>query len=84
MYGNFWLACLKDAIYTGSGKLIARSPAGAAGRHVGQETDVFGTYKYNHFLFGAGYGHFFSGTFIRQTTPGVGPAYVYVFHTYSL
>src|SRR5262249_17437943 len=47
MYSNLWLACLQDGIYNGSGKLIARSPSGAAGRHVGQETDVFGTYKYN-------------------------------------
>jgi hypothetical protein len=84
MYDNYWLVNLKDAIYNGSGRLIARSAAGTAGRHVGQETDLFGTYKYGHFTFGAGYGHFFSGRFIRQTTPGVGPAYLYVFHTYSL
>jgi hypothetical protein len=84
MYDNFWLACLKDGIYNSSGKLIARSPSGSAGRHVGQETDVFGAYRYNHFLFGAGYGHFFSGTFLQKTTPGAGPAYIYIFHTYSL
>ena len=65
-------------------KPIARSAAGAAGRHVGQETDVFATYKYNHFLFGAGYGHLSLGTFLRKTTAGVGPTYLYVFHTYSL
>jgi len=33
---------------------------------------------------GAGYGHFFSGQFIQKTTPGIGPTYLYVFHTYSL
>ena len=49
-----------------------------------QETDVFGTYKRGHFTFGAGFGHFFSGEFIQKTTPGAGPAYLYVFHTYSL
>jgi hypothetical protein len=84
MYDNYWLANLKDAIYNGSGKLIARSATGAAGRHVGQETDVYGTYKYKHFTFGAGYGHFFSGQFIQKTTPGVGPTYLYVFHTYTI
>jgi hypothetical protein len=84
MYDNYWLANLKDAIYNGSGKLIARSATGAAGRHVGQETDIYGAYKYKHFTVGAGYGHFFSGGFIRSTTPGVGPTYLYVFHTYSL
>jgi hypothetical protein len=84
MYDSYWLANQKDAIYNGSGKQIARSATGAAGRHVGQETDVFGTYKYRHFTFGAGYGHFFCGQFIEKTTPGIGPTYLYVFHTYSL
>ena len=84
MYDNYWLANRKDAIYNGSGKLIVRSPTGAPDRHVGQETDVFGTYKLGHFTFGAGYGHFFSGQFIEKATPGVGPTYLYVFHTYSL
>jgi Alginate export len=84
MYDNYWLANLKDGVYNGSGKLIVRSAAGTAGRHVGQETDLYGTYKRGHFTFGAGYGRFFSGTFIQKTTPGVGPTYLYVFHTYSL
>jgi hypothetical protein len=84
LYDNYWLANLKDALYNGSGKLIARSATGVAGRHVGQETDLFGTYKHGHFTFGAGYGHFFSGQFIEKTTPGIGPTYLYVFHTYTL
>jgi hypothetical protein len=83
MYDSYWLASLRDGLYNGSGKLIARSPTGVAGRHVGQEADIFGTYKYRHFLFGAGYGHFFSGEFIHNATPGVGPTYLYLFHTYS-
>ena len=45
---------------------------------------MFATYKRGHFIFGAGYGHLFSGQFIQRTTPGVGPTYLYVFHTYSL
>jgi hypothetical protein len=84
MYDNYWLADLKDALYNGSGKAIVRSPSGTAGRHVGQETDLYGTYKHGHFTFGAGYGHFFSGQFIQRTTPGVGPTYLYVFHAYNL
>ena len=83
-YNNYWLADLKDAVYNGSGKLIARSATGTAGRHVGQEADLYGTYKHGHFTVGAGYGHFFSGQFIQKTTPGIGPTYLYVFHTYSL
>ncbi len=84
MYDNYWLASLRDGLYNSSGKVIARSAAGTAGRHVGQEADVFATYKYKHFTLGAGYGHFLAGPFIRATTPGAGPNYLYLFHTYSL
>jgi len=84
MYDSFWLANVKDGLYNGQGRQIARSATGAAGRHVGQEADLFGTYKYGRFLFGAGYGHFFPGEFIRKATPGIGPTYLYIFHTYTL
>jgi hypothetical protein len=84
MYDNYWLANRKDGIYNGSGKLIVRSADGTAGNHVGQETDLYTTLKHGHFTFGAGFGRFFCGQFIQKTTPGVGPNYVYVFHTYSL
>lgn len=84
MYNNYWLAAPEDGRYSGSGQVITRSATGSAGRHVGQEADVFGTYQYKHSTFGAGYGYFFPGQFIRQTTPGAGPNYLYVFHSYSL
>jgi len=84
MYNNYWLASARDGLYNSSGKSIARSANGTAGTHVGQEADVFGTYKVKHFQFGAGYGHFFTGGFITHTTPGKSPVYVYVFQTYSL
>ncbi len=83
MYNNSWLASARDGLYSGQGKSIARSAAGTAGRHIGQETDVFCTWKYKHLQFGAGYGYLFKGEFIRKTTPGVNPSYAYVFHTYS-
>lgn len=84
MYDNYWLVNVRDGLYNSSGKVIVQSKTGVAGRHVGQETDIYATYKYKHFTFGAGYGHFFSGEFILKTTPGVGPTYLYIFHTYSL
>ncbi len=84
MYNRYWLASPCDSLYNGSGKSIARSATCSAGSDVGQELDVFAVYKYKHFQFGAGYGYFFPGAFIRQTTPGAGPSYVYIFHTYSL
>ena len=84
MYDDIWLVCLKDGIYNSAGRVIARSVTGSAGRHVGRETDLYGTYKYKHFTVGAGYGHLFTGGFLQRTTPGVNPTYLYIFHTYSL
>src|SRR5215471_12279520 len=84
MYTGFWLASSTDSLYNGSGKAIARSATGVAGRHVGEEGDVFATYRYRHFQIGAGYGYLAAGAFLRSTTPGASPSYVYMFHTYSL
>jgi hypothetical protein len=83
MYNQFWLASARDGLYNSSGKIIAQSISGAAGQHVGQEADVFGTYKFGHLTFGAGCGYFAAGRFLQKTTPGIGPTYVYVFHTYT-
>jgi hypothetical protein len=84
MYDQYWLASARDGLYNSSGKIIAQSITGAAGQHVGQEADLFGTYKLGHFTFGAGYGYFAPGSFLQKTTPGVSPTYLYVFHTYTL
>lgn len=84
MYNNWWLASLKDSLYNSAGKSIARSATGTAGRHVGQESDIFCTYKYGHFIFGAGYGHVFDGEFLHKTTPGKDHNVAYIFHTYTL
>ncbi len=83
MYDSWWLASTRDALYNSSGKAIVKVAAGAAGRHVGQEVDLFGTYKYQRFTFGVGFGRLFKGAFIRNATPGVEPLYAYVFHAYS-
>ena len=83
MYDNIWLASAKDALYNGQGKVLVQSAGGTAGRHVGQETDLFGTYKYRHWVFGAGGGYLFKGDFIQHATPGVSPTYVYLFQSYA-
>ena len=83
MYDNFWLASRKDALYNSGGQAIVKSAAGTAGRHVGQETDLFVTYRYKHFLLGGGYGRLLAGEFLRKTSPGVSPSYWYLFHTYT-
>ena len=83
MYNSWWLASVRDGLYNSSGRSVARSADGTAGRHVGQEADVFGTVKIGRFTFGAGYGYVFKGEFIRKATPGVAPSYAYIFHTYA-
>jgi hypothetical protein len=83
VYNNSWLASRRDALYTNAGGVIAQDKSGLAGRHVGQEWDVFATYRYNYHLFGGGYGYFFEGSFIRNSTPSVSPTYAYLFHTFA-
>ena len=83
LYDSWWLASTRDALYNSSGKAIVKVAAGTAGRHVGQELDIFGTYKYQHFTFGVGFGRMFKGEYIRNATPGVEPLYAYIFHTYA-
>ena len=84
MYDNHWLFSPSDALYNSQGTSIASSKTGAAGTHVGQELDTFLTWARGAHLLGAGFGHFFKGEFIDQTTPHINPRYFYVFQQYSL
>jgi hypothetical protein len=84
MYNHLWLASACDSLYNSAGRSISRSATCSAGRHVGQETDLYGVYRHKHFQFGAGFGYFFPGHFLKVTTPGAAATYLYVFHTYSL
>ena len=83
MYTSHWLFSQVDALYNGQGNSIAISKQGIAGTHVGQELDSFLTYTRSAHLFGAGFGHFFKGEFISNTTPNINPRYFYIFQQYS-
>ncbi|HEY1758124.1 MAG TPA: alginate export family protein [Bryobacteraceae bacterium] len=83
MYTDDWLYSAADSLYNSAGSSIALSKKGTAGTHVGQELDSFVTYKVGPHLLGAGFGHFFKGEFIAQTTRDVNPRYFYVFQQYS-
>jgi hypothetical protein len=83
MYSDEWLFSAADALYNSQGNPIAVSPQGTAGKHVGQELDAFLTYTYGGHQFGAGFGHFFHGEFIANTTPHINPRYFYIFQQYS-
>jgi hypothetical protein len=70
-YHSYWLASARDALYGASGAAVARSIDGTAGTRVGQELD--GQFMYTlskQVQIGAGYAHFFTGEFLKKTTPG--------------
>lgn len=83
MYTNQWLYSAGDSLYNSQGSSIALSKTGTAGTHVGQELDTFATYTRGAHMFGGGFGHFFKGEFIQNTTPHVNPRYFYIFQQYS-
>ena len=84
MYDNWWLASKTDALYDGNGKSLVRSAKGIAGRHVGQEFDLFGTYHMaKGLMFGTGVAKLVPGEFLNNTTPNPHTLYFYVFQNYS-
>jgi hypothetical protein len=83
MYDDDWLFSATDSLYNSSGSSISISKKGTAGTHVGQELDSFATLKYGAHTFGAGFGHFFEGQFVEQTTSHINPRYMYVFQQYT-
>lgn len=84
MYDNWWLASKTDALYDGTGRAIVRSDKGTAGRHVGQEFDLFGTFQIvKGLMFGTGVAKLVPGEFLKNTTPNPHTLYFYVFQSYS-
>lgn len=84
IYHDLWLADARDGLYAATGAVAAKSLAGTAGTHVGQEFDLQGTYKYNKAaLFGLGYGHLACGEFLKLTTTGHAYNYPYAMLTYA-
>ena len=82
-YHSWWLASPTDALYSASGALVARSTAGTAGSHVGQEIDAQVSFAYSPQLqIGGGYSHLVPGEFLKNTTPGHSYKSPYVMVTY--
>lgn len=84
MYTHESLFSPSDALYSSAGSKIAISPKGTAGRTVGQELDGFATYTWGAHTFLAGFGHFFKGPFVMNTTPGINPRYLYIGQQYNI
>ena len=84
MYTNEDLFSASDALYNSSGSKYSISTKGTAGTHVGQELDSFATFNIGHHTILAGFGHFFKGQFVEQTTPGINPRYFYIAQEYTI
>jgi hypothetical protein len=84
-FHDYWLASSRDGLYNAASVLVARSITGAAGRHVGEEIEVYGTYSVSKTIqFGVGYGHLFTGEFLNRTTHGHDYNYPYTMLIWQL
>ena len=85
-YFSFWLANKRDHLYAVNGRVSVRAPeGGAASSHVGQEIDAIVSWKAApHATIGGGVGYFFTGDFLKQTTPGHRHIFSYLFLNYVL
>ncbi|HZT39214.1 MAG TPA: alginate export family protein [Bryobacteraceae bacterium] len=82
-YHSFWLADLRDALYTESGTPLIRNP-NAPSKRIGAEIDLQASYKVNERLqFGGGCAHLFPGPYLRASTKHSGATAPYVMWTYS-
>ncbi len=82
-YHSWWLAEIRDGLYSAGGAQVARVAAGAASSHVGQELDI----QLSHLLtpqlqMAFGYAHIFPGGFLKQVTSGAAYSAPYVMATY--
>jgi hypothetical protein len=84
MYTDENLFSASDALYNSSGSKISSSTKGTAGTRVGQELDSFATFTIGHHTILAGFGHFFKGQFVEETTPGINPRYFYLAQEYTI
>jgi hypothetical protein len=83
-YSHYWLDDAHDALYSGGGVALARSPTGVAGTDVGQEIDLIASGKIRPGLgFSTGVGHLVPGNFLKTTTPGKPYTYPYAMLTYD-
>jgi hypothetical protein len=84
-FHEYWLANSQDGLYNSGNTLVARSPNGAAGRHVGSDFDAVGTYSVSQVIkIGIGCGHLFPGRFLNGTLAGRGFTYPFVMITWTL
>lgn len=74
----FWLESNKDSWYDSSGKKLRTDTTGNADSYVGQEASMIVRYDLNNNIkLEAGYAHFFSGPYVKDTGPNDDADWVY-------
>jgi hypothetical protein len=80
---DYWLANAHDALYPTRGSVVASDPKGLSGTHVGEELDAQLIYTpTRQTQVGFGYGHLFTGEFLKKTTKNVDYSYPYMMVEY--
>ncbi len=83
-YHSWWLASRKDGLFNAAGAVIAKDATGNAGRFVGQEADVQATYALRPELsLTGGFANVFTGTFLKNATPGKAYRFSYAMAAYT-
>lgn len=78
-YHGFWLADTNDAWYRANGVTQVRPITPGADSFVGTELDLTATWKVNsHLGVLAGYAHFFSGDYVKETGAGDDADFAYL------
>ena len=68
-YRQFWRESDQDAVYTSSGNILRGSGESNA-RGIGSEIDLQVNWQLDRYISAyAGYSHFFSGPFVKNTGP---------------
>jgi hypothetical protein len=81
-YHQWWLASDRDGAYTPGGAVLARVPAGASSRHIGQEIDIQVARAVGPRLqVAAGYALVLPGGFLKETTAGARAHFPFVMMT---
>lgn len=78
MYTANWLVDSTQPAYNFSGGVIASSPSGAAGSFLGQEAAIYTTHQFGKFQLGLCVAEWFTGEFLKNTTPGKNSTYLYL------
>jgi hypothetical protein len=82
----FWLASRYDALYQFNGAVsIPAVAGGASSTYVGREVDLnFDWKRSQYYSFGTQFGYFWSGSFVRQNSPGANRLFYALYMDFKL